>query len=41
LGLDDNERSRLNAESLLIHLEKEQLEEVIKKDSKSNASIKI
>lgn len=40
-GMDDSDRSRLNAEALLIHLEKEKLEEVIEESSKSNASMKI
>lgn len=40
-SLTDEDRSRLNIESLLIHLEKEKLEEVIEENSKSNASMKI
>jgi hypothetical protein len=40
-GLDDNERSRLNADSLLIYLEKEKLEEVVKESSKSSIPMKI
>lgn len=40
-GLDDNERSRLNADGLLVYLEKEQLEDVIKEVSKSNIPMKI
>jgi hypothetical protein len=40
-SLTDEDRSRLNADAILIHLEKEQLEEVIKDSSKSNTSMKI